>query len=129
MLFCFDSVLFGIRMITPAFLMFSGKSLSIVYFVVFLSHRIPCLQHRYGYYKTILHCNYSVCSMIFIMCVTLSGVCSLLVNNFSIILRKVHIFILVILPFLLPLIPLYLYFMNFVSLYLSFIKLWSDNSK
>lgn len=99
MLFCFDSVLFGIWMITPAFLMFPGKSLSTVYFVVFLSHRIPCLQHRHGFYKTILLCNYSVCSMIFIMCITLFGVCSLLVNNFSIVLRKVHIFILVILPF------------------------------
>lgn len=128
MLFCFDSVLFGIRMITPAFLMFSGKSLSTVYFVVFLSHRIPCLQHRHGFYKTILLCNYSVCSMIFIMCVTLFGVCSLFVNNFSIVLRKVHIFILVILPFSAALL-LYLYFMNFVSLYLSFIKLWSDNFK
>ena len=128
MLFCFDSVLFGIRMITPAFLMFSGKSLSTVYFAVFLSHRIPCLQHRHGFYKTILLCNYSVCSMIFIMCVTLFGVCSLFVNNFSIVLRKVHIFILVILPFSAALL-LYLYFMNFVSLYLSFIKLWSDNFK
>ena len=128
MLFCVDSVLFGIRMITPAFLMFSGKSLSTVYFVVFLSHRIPCLQHRHGFYKTILLCNYSVCSMIFIMCVTLFGVCSLFVNNFSIVLRKVHIFILVILPFSAALL-LYLYFMNFVSLYLSFIKLWSDNFK
>ena len=53
--------------------------------------------------------------MIFIICVGLFGVCSLLVNNFSIVLREVHIFILAILPFLLPLIPLYLYFMNFIS--------------